>query len=67
MARLREEYDKKIRKELMKEFGYSNMMEVPTLKKIVVNVGAGDAIKESDALEDIVNGNSHNRSETNNK
>ena len=55
MARLREEYDKKIRKELMKESGYSNMMEVPTLKKIVVNVGAGDAIKESDALEDIVN------------
>lgn len=55
MARLREEYDKTIRKEIMKEFGYSNLMEVPTLKKIVVNVGAGDAIKESDALEDIVN------------
>lgn len=55
MARLREEYDNIIRKEIMKEFGYTNIMEVPTLKKIVVNVGAGDSIKESEALEDIVN------------
>lgn len=54
MARLREDYDKTIRKELMKEFGYSNIMEVPTLSKIVVNVGAGAALKESEALEDIV-------------
>lgn len=55
MARLRDEYNKNIRKELMKEYGYSNTMEVPTLKKIVINVGAGAALKESDALEDIVN------------
>ena len=55
MARLRDEYNKRIRGDIMKEFGLSNTMEVPTLSKIVVNVGAGDAIKESDALEDIVN------------
>ncbi len=55
MARLREEFDKTIRKEMMKEYGYSSLMAVPTLKKIVLNVGAGDAINESDALEDIVN------------
>lgn len=54
MARLREEYDKKIRKDLMKELGYSNVMEVPTLSKIVINVGAGAALKEAEALEDIV-------------
>lgn len=54
MARLREEYNNRIRGEMMKEFGYSNIMEVPTLKKIVVNVGAGAAVKEAEALEDIV-------------
>lgn len=54
MARLREEYNKTIRKELLKELGYSNIMEVPTLKKIVINVGAGAVLNEADALEDII-------------
>lgn len=53
MTRLKDEYNKRIRKELVKELGYSNIFEVPTLKKIVINVGAGDAINESDAIEDI--------------
>ncbi len=54
MARLREEYNNRIRKEMMEEFGYTNVMEVPTLKKIIVNVGAGAAVSEAEALEDIV-------------
>jgi large subunit ribosomal protein L5 len=54
MARLKEEYNKRIRKELMKEYGYSNCFEVPTLHKIVINVGAGDVLKEADAMEDII-------------
>ncbi len=54
MARLREEYNKTIKKELLKELGYSNIMEVPTLKKIVINVGAGAVLNEADALEDII-------------
>ncbi len=54
MARLREEYNKKIRKELTKELEHSNLMESPTLSKIVINVGAGAALKEAEALEDIV-------------
>ncbi|PKN02561.1 50S ribosomal protein L5 [Candidatus Dojkabacteria bacterium HGW-Dojkabacteria-1] len=54
MTRLREEYNNRIRKEMMEEFGYTNIMEVPTLKKIIVNVGAGAAVKEAEALEDIV-------------
>lgn len=54
MTRLREEYNNRIRKEMMEEFGYTNIMEIPTLKKIVVNVGAGAAVKEAEALEDIV-------------
>jgi len=54
MTRLREEYNNRRRKEIMEDLGYTNIMEVPTLKKIVVNVGAGVAIKETEALEDIV-------------
>lgn len=55
MARLREEYNNRIRQEVMTEAGYSNVMEVPTLNKIVINVGAGAAVNEAEALEDIVN------------
>ena len=38
MARLREEYNKTLKKELAKELGLTNLIEVPTLKKIVINV-----------------------------
>ncbi len=54
MARLRDEYNNRIREEIIKEMGYTNIMQVPTLSKIVVNVGAGVVIKEAEALEDIV-------------
>ena len=54
MARLREEYNTKIKKEIMKELGYDNPMQVPTLEKIVINMGAGEVISNSSALEEIV-------------
>lgn len=54
MARLREQYNKKVRKDLAKELGYSNLMEAPTLSKIVINVGAGAALTEAEAMEDII-------------
>lgn len=54
MVRLLEEYNKTIKGEIMKEKGYENPMQVPTLKKIVVNVGAGDAVSNSSALEEII-------------
>lgn len=53
MARLREEYNNRIKAELMKEGNFTNVMQVPTLKKIVVNVGAGEAISNKAALEEI--------------
>lgn len=52
MARLREEYNNRIKAELMKEGDFKNVMEVPTLKKIVINVGAGEAITNKTALEE---------------
>jgi large subunit ribosomal protein L5 len=54
MARLKEKYREEIVPELMKEFGYSNVMETPKLEKIVVNVGLGEAISNAKALESAV-------------
>jgi len=54
MARLREEYNNKIKQELMTEGGFKNPMEVPMLKKIVVNVGAGEAADNKTSIEEIV-------------
>ena len=44
--RLAEHYEKKVRPELMKRFGYANPMQAPRLEKIVVNMGVGDALHE---------------------
>ncbi len=51
MARLKEVYEKEIAPTLMKQFNYSSRMEVPRLKKIVVNVGVGEAIQNPKLLD----------------
>jgi large subunit ribosomal protein L5 len=51
MARLKDRYREEVVPELMKEFGYSNVMQVPELEKIVVNVGLGEAVSNAKALE----------------
>ena len=43
MSRLRERYDKEVVPALRKEFGYSNVMAVPKIEKVVVNMGLGEA------------------------
>ena len=43
MSRLREQYQTEIIDAMMKKFGYKNVMEVPKLVKIVVNMGVGEA------------------------
>jgi large subunit ribosomal protein L5 len=54
MARLRDKYREEIVPELMKEFSYSNVMQVPKLEKIVVNVGLGEAVSNAKAIESAV-------------
>jgi large subunit ribosomal protein L5 len=51
MARLRDKYREEIVPELMKEFNYSNIMEVPKLEKIVINIGLGEAVSNAKSLE----------------
>jgi large subunit ribosomal protein L5 len=54
MSPLYEQY-KKIQKDLKSELGYSNIMQVPALKKIVVNVGYGRHVKDNAYIENVAN------------
>jgi large subunit ribosomal protein L5 len=47
MNRLRDRYEKEIVPALRKEFGYANVMAVPRLQKIVVNMGLGEATQNA--------------------
>ncbi len=51
MSRLKERYRNEVRPTLMKEAGYKNIMQVPCLDKIVLNIGVGEAIQNAKALE----------------
>jgi large subunit ribosomal protein L5 len=53
-ARLSDTYKKEIIPDLMKKFSYKNVMQVPQLHKIVVNMGVGDAIADPKILEEAV-------------
>lgn len=52
--RLRETYRDQVVPALMKEFGYGNLMQVPRLERIVLNVGMGEAIQNVKLLESAV-------------
>ena len=47
MTRLNEIYTKSIRPELLQQSGYKNILEVPKLQKIVINMGLGEAVQDS--------------------
>jgi large subunit ribosomal protein L5 len=53
-ARLRIQYREQVRPKLMQQFGYTNPHQVPTLTKIVLNVGMGEAIKQPKVLDTVV-------------
>jgi len=53
-ARLREEYQKTIKRKLMDDFKYTTIMQVPKIEKIVLNVGMGDAHSNSAALNAVI-------------
>jgi large subunit ribosomal protein L5 len=51
MSRLRERYQKEIVPALSKEYSYKNVMAIPKLEKIVINIGMGEAIQNSKLLD----------------
>ena len=54
MSRLREQYQTEIVDQMTKKFGYKNVMEVPKLVKIVVNMGVGEAKENAKVLDSAV-------------
>ena len=54
MSRLKDLYKGEIVDAMVKKFGYKNVMEVPKLDKIVVNMGVGEAKENAKALESAV-------------
>jgi large subunit ribosomal protein L5 len=54
MARLKERYKSDIIPALMKEFQYSNIMQVPKLDKVVINMGVGTAVQDPKTLDGAV-------------
>ncbi|MBI2286913.1 MAG: 50S ribosomal protein L5 [Nitrosomonadales bacterium] len=51
MARLYEFYKDKVAKDLMKQFGYKSIMEVPRIEKITLNMGVGEAVADKKVME----------------
>lgn len=49
--RLRTQYDEQVRKQLTEQFGYKNPMEVPTITKVVINMGIGEAVNDRKKVE----------------
>ena len=54
MNRLQEKYNQEVKPSLVKKFEYSSVMEAPKLEKVVVNIGVGDAVTNTKALDDAV-------------
>ncbi|MGM7724595.1 50S ribosomal protein L5 [uncultured Metabacillus sp.] len=51
MNRLKEKYQKEITPALMSKFSYKSVMQAPKIEKIVINMGVGDAVSNSKALD----------------
>lgn len=54
MTRLQEKYQKEVVPAMIEKFGYKNIMEVPKLEKIVINMGVGEAKENQKVLESAV-------------
>ena len=54
MARLKEMYKTDICPSLMKRFGYKNVMQIPKVEKVIINMGVGQALQDAKALDGAV-------------
>src|SRR5690625_3805812 len=54
MNQLKQKYNEEIVPSLVKKFNYESVMEVPKVEKIVINMGVGDAVQNSKALDNAV-------------
>ncbi|HEX2283934.1 MAG TPA: 50S ribosomal protein L5, partial [Mycobacterium sp.] len=54
LPRLKQRYREEIKDALQKEFGYGNVMQIPGVVKVVVNMGVGDASRDAKLLDGAV-------------
>ena len=54
MARLQEQYNGVIKPEMRERFGYSNVMQVPKLEKIILNMGVGEASRDNKIMPHVI-------------
>lgn len=52
--RLQQKYQSEVMPALQKEFGYTNVMEVPALNKVVINIGMGEALQDAKRMDNAV-------------
>jgi large subunit ribosomal protein L5 len=55
VPRFKKRYNEVIKAELMKKFGYTNVLQVPKLNKVVLNIGAGEAASDGKKIQQAVN------------
>ena len=55
MSRLREKYKKEVIPGLQSRFGYKNVMQIPRLEKVVINMGVGEATQDAKVIDAAVN------------
>jgi len=55
LSRLKEKYINEVTSKLVEKFKYSNLMQVPKIEKVVINMGVGEAKDNSKVLESVVN------------
>lgn len=55
MSRLREKYDNEVVPGLKSRFGYENVMQLPRLNKVIINMGVGEATSDAKAIDAAVN------------
>lgn len=55
MSRLKEKFDKEVVTGLKNRFGYKNVMQIPAVNKVIINMGVGEATSDSKAMDAAVN------------
>ena len=54
MNRLRQKYENEVKNQMVEKFGYKSVMQIPTIDKIVINMGIGEAVSNSKVLDEAV-------------
>jgi large subunit ribosomal protein L5 len=55
VSRLKQKYEKEVVPGLKSRFGYSNVMQIPEIKKVVINMGVGEATQDAKAIDSAIN------------